>query len=71
MKDNFECFCSFIYIDVMQQVINKGIFTYIKITMYNEMELVCICCEYIIFSERNEAYKDIIDFCIDDSPGSQ
>ena len=39
-----------------------------SVTIYNEMEQVCVCCEGIVFSNRDKYYISIMDFMISNSP---
>ena len=68
MRDSFERFGGFISIDAMKRGINKFLWPYVAITMYNEMESICVGCEGIICTEREEAYRALIDFVLDSSP---
>jgi len=68
MRENFERFGGFISIDAMKRAINTNCWPYVSITMYNELERVCLGCEAILTSERNESYKAIIDFVLEYSP---
>ena len=52
----------------MKRGINQCLWSCLSITLHNEMNKVCVGCETIIFSERNDAYKSMIDFCIEFSP---
>lgn len=69
MRANFERYGSFISVDAMKRGINKWLWPYIAITMYNELDMVCVGCESIICTERIEAYESVINFCLDNSPG--
>ena len=62
MRKNFELFGSFICVDAMKRGINTLLWPYIATTMYNEMGMVCTGCEGIVISEREDAYKALIDF---------
>ena len=64
MKDNFDRFGSFLSIDKMKRGINKLLWPYMSITMYNEINCVCVACEAIIFSEREEFYNAMIQFIL-------
>ena len=67
MKDNFDRFGGFVSIDAMKRGINKLLWPYMSITMYNEINCVCVACEAIICSEREEAYNAMIQFVIKNS----
>ena len=68
MRSNFERFGGFISIDAMNREINMMEWPYISVTMYNELEKVCLGCEAIMTAERHEAYSAIIDFMLEYSP---
>ena len=68
MRFNFERFGSFISIDAMNREINMMEWPYISVTMYNELDKVCLGCEAIMTAERHEAYSAIIDFMLEYSP---
>ena len=65
MRFNFEGFQSFISIDAMNREINMMEWPCILVTMYNELEKVCLGCEAIMKAERHEAYNAIIDFVLE------
>ena len=62
MRDNFERFGGFLSMDAMLCPINEIEWPYISISMYNELNSVCVACEGIVCGERVEAYKAMIDF---------
>lgn len=68
MRENFERFGSFASLDCMKRGINKFLWPYVALSMYNEMEKLCLGCEGIICAERVEAYKAMIDFLLASSP---
>ena len=68
MRDNFERFGSMASIDSVKREINTYNWPYVAISMYNEMEQLCLGCEGIVCTERVEAYKALIKFCTDNSP---
>ena len=57
MRKNFELFGSFLSVDVMKRDTNKLLWPYMAVTMYNEMDSVCVGCEGMVLSEREEAYR--------------
>ena len=67
MKDNFDRFGGYLSIDAMKRGINKLLWPYMSITMFNEINSVCVGCEAIICSEREDAYKAMIQFVIKNS----
>ena len=67
MKDNFDRYGGFLSIDDMKRGINKLLWPYMSITMYNELNSVCVACEAIICSEREESYNAMIQFVLQNS----
>ena len=67
MKDNFDRFGGFLSIDAMKRGINKLLWPYMSITMFNEINCVCVACEAIICSEREESYNAMIQFVLKNS----
>ena len=51
----------------MKRDINSLLWPYIATTMYNEMNCVCVGCEGIVLSEREEAYEAMLNFQIENS----
>ena len=64
MRDNFERFGGYICIDAMKRHINTLDWPYISVVMNNELNNVCVACEAILFAERIEGYKSIINFIL-------
>ena len=69
MRDNFERFGGYISLDTMKRAINKWLWPYMSVVMYNEMRTVCIGCEGIMVGEREAAYQFMCDFVLENSPG--
>ena len=67
MKDNFDRFGGFLSIDAMKRGINKLLWPYMSITMYNEINCVCVACEAITCTEREESYNAMIQFVLKNS----
>ena len=67
MKDNFDRFGGFLSIDAMKRGINKLLWPYMSITMYNEINGVCVACDAIICSEREESYNAMIQSVLKNS----
>ena len=67
MRDNFERFGGFLSMNVMLRPINEMECPYMSISMYNELNSVCVACEGIVCGERVEAYKSMIDFVLDNN----
>ena len=64
MRDNFERFGGYLSMDAMLRPINEMEWPYMSISMYNELNSVCVACEGIVCGERLEAYKAMIDFVL-------
>ena len=64
MRDNFDRFGGFVSINVMKQGLEKFLWTYVSVTMYNEVEQVCVGCEGIVCSKRYESYIEMINIMI-------
>ena len=47
MKEDFDSFGGFLSIDAMKCGINKLLWPYMYITLYNEINCVCVACEAI------------------------
>ena len=71
MRKNFELFGGFICVDAMKRDINTLLWPYMATTMYNEMNCICVGCEGIVLSEREEAYEAMLNFQIDNSRRSK
>ena len=69
MRDNFEQFGGFISLDTTKRAINKWLWLYMSVTMYNEMRMLCLGCEAITCGERVGAYEFMCQFLIKNSPG--
>ena len=67
MRDNFERFGGYLSMDAMLRPINEMEWPYMSISMYNELNSVCVACEGIVCGERLEAYKAMIDFVIENN----
>ena len=64
MRKNFELYGGYICLDAMKRPINKYQWPYMAIAMYNEMNKICVACEAIICTEREDAYRAMIDFVL-------
>ena len=71
MRDNFERFGGFVAIDAMKRELNTLLWPYMAITMYNELNMICLGCEAIVISERKEAYKALLNFICDEKYSSR
>ena len=67
MRDNFERFGGYICIDGMKRHINILDWPYISVVMNNQLNNVCVACEAILYSERIEGFKSIIQFILDNN----
>ena len=67
MRDNFEQFGGYISINAMKRHINTLDCPYISVIMNNELNNVCLACEAILFSERIEGYKLVIQFILNNT----
>ena len=68
MRDNFERFGSFLSMHAIKRGINQWLWPHLSITLHNDMNKECVGCEAIVFLERNDAYKSLIELCIEHSP---
>ena len=62
MRNNFELYGGFVCVDAMKRDLNTLLWPYVAVTMYNEMDSVCVGCEGIVLSEREEAYQAMLEF---------
>jgi len=69
MRDNYERFGGYISLDTMKRGINKWLWPYMAVVMYNEMKSVCLGCEGIMIGEKEGAYDFMCKFLIKCSPG--
>ena len=69
MRDNYERFGGYISLDTMKRGINKWLWPYMAVVMYNEMKSVCLGCEGIMIGEKEGAYDFMCKFLIECSPG--
>ena len=56
MRDNFERFGGYISLDTMKRAINKWLWPYMSVVMYNEMRMVCLGCEGIVVGVHVRKY---------------
>ena len=64
MRSDFERFGSYICLDGMQKIINMLAWPYMAMTLYNELNSICVACEAIICPERQDGYRAMIDFVV-------
>ena len=62
MRMNFELFGGYISVDAMKRELNTLLWPYMATSMWNELNQVCVGCEGIVLSEREEAYNALLDF---------
>ena len=57
MRRNFELFGDFIGLDMMKRGLNKLLWPYAGVAMYDEMRKLCIACEGVLCGERTDMYQ--------------
>ena len=55
-RPNFELLGAFICLDMMKSGVNNLLWPYSAITMLDEMNHICVACEGIVCSERQDMY---------------
>ena len=65
MRSNFERFGTYICIDAMMRELNTLNWPYFAVTLMNDMNKVCVACKALLFSEKNDAYKFLLDACFE------
>ena len=68
MRDNFERFGEYIASDSMFRTINSWNWPYMAISMYNELNMLCLGCEGFMCGERLDAYSFMTHFLIENTP---
>ena len=62
MRDNFERFGNYLYIDVMRSYVsNVKEFCYIALVILNEIGRVDVVCETFVITENYDAYTFILE----------
>ena len=69
MRSNFERFGSYICLDAMKRELNTLNWPYFGISLYNELNNVCLGCESLMMSEQNDAYEFLLKSCFEMCPG--
>ena len=69
MRSNFERFGSYICLDAMKRELNTLNWPYFGISLYNELNSVCVGCESLMMSEQNDAYQFMLKSCFEMCPG--
>lgn len=62
MHRNYELFGGYLCLDMMKRGINKLLWPYAAVAMYDDQRQVCIACEGILQGEQVEMYKFIANF---------
>ena len=67
MRDNFDRFGGYVSMDAMMRPINDMKWPYVSISMFNELNPVCVACEGIVCGERVEAYNAMLTFVLENT----
>lgn len=67
MRMNFELYGGYVSVDAMKRDINTLLWPYMAVSMWNDLNEVCVGCEGIMLSEREEAYKAMLDFQVSEN----
>ncbi|KAK1748651.1 hypothetical protein QTG54_000590 [Skeletonema marinoi] len=68
MRKNFELFGNFIGLDMMKRGINKLLWPYAAVAMYDDMRQLCLACEGVLCGERTDMYQFIANFLASSTP---
>ena len=68
MRNNFELFGDVIGLDMMKRGLNKLLWPYAGVAMYDDMQQLCLACEGVLCGERTDMYKFIADFLATSTP---
>ena len=68
MRRNFELFGDVIGLDMMKRGLNKLLWPYAGVAMYDENKQLCLACEGVLCGERFDMYKFIADFLRTSTP---
>ncbi|KAL7535171.1 hypothetical protein ACHAWF_005077 [Thalassiosira exigua] len=69
MRRNYELFGRYISMDMMKRGINKLLWPYSAVTMYDESKHLCLACEGIMCGERGDMYEFTARFLEEFAPG--
>ena len=69
MISNLEIFSSYITLGTMKREINKCLWPYMSVSLYNYHLKMCLACQVIVCGEWHYAYKFLCQFLINHSPG--
>jgi hypothetical protein len=67
MRKNFELFGGYICLDMMKRGINKLLWPYTAVAMYDEDRRVCLACEGFLCGERFDMYQFTCQFLSENS----
>ena len=62
MRMNFELYGGYLSVDAMKRDLNTLLWPYMATSMWNDLNEVCVGCEAIMLSEREEAYEAMLNF---------
>ena len=62
MRMNFELYGGYVSVDAMKRDLNTLLWPYMATSMWNDLNEVCVGCEAIMLSEREEAYEAMLEF---------
>lgn len=69
MRKNFELFGDYLCFDMMKRGLNTLLWPYCAVTMFTEMNKMCIACEGILCGERDDMYSFTANFLKEKAPG--
>ena len=69
MRADYERFGKYHCHEMMGRDITWLLWNYVSVSIYNEMNVLCLGCEGIMCWERKEAYQFVTDFLSRNSPG--
>ncbi|KAL7545888.1 hypothetical protein ACHAWF_014596 [Thalassiosira exigua] len=69
MRRNFELFGGYVCMDMMKRGINKLLWPYSAVTMYDDTRKICLACEGFMCGERSDMYEFSARFLEQYAPG--
>jgi len=69
MRRQYELFGGYICLDMMKRGINKLLWPYAAVAMYDDKRNICIACEGILCGERYDMYEFMASFLHKNAPG--
>ena len=69
MRRNFELFGGYVCFDMMKRGLNKLLWPYTAVALYDEMEHLCLACEGFVCGERFDTYLAQCRFLEQHAPG--